>query len=185
MNFLQVYFVNTGLGWVIAGAMLAMALGGVGSALGIRIAGSQGAGVLSEKPDLFGKVIIFIAMPGTQGIYGLLYVFLAASWCGLLGSAKTVAISPVVGVCMFFVGIAMGLVLWRSAIHQGEAAAAAINLVARRADQFGRAIIMPALIETYAVFALLAALLMGGWLTAEGLKLADPETLLQVTRQTP
>lgn len=61
-------------------------------------------------------------------------------------------------------GAALGLVLLFSAKHQGDTSAAAISLVAKKEDQFGRAIILPALVETYAVFGLLMGLLMLNWL---------------------
>lgn len=60
------YFaIDTEVGRAVAGAMLALVMGGVGSAWGISIAAAQGAGVLSEKPGLFGKVILLILLPGT------------------------------------------------------------------------------------------------------------------------
>ncbi|HHT9117203.1 MAG TPA: V-type ATP synthase subunit K, partial [Candidatus Hypogeohydataceae bacterium YC38] len=64
-EFLRVHFIQTGLGWAGTGALLAVMFGGIGSARGIRIAASQAAGVLSEKPELFGRLLILMAMPGT------------------------------------------------------------------------------------------------------------------------
>ena len=53
---------------------------------------------------------------------------------------------------MAFVG------LW-SAIKQGRASVACIGLVAKRPDQFGKAMIFPAMVETYAILALLISIL--------------------------
>ncbi|MBI5125941.1 MAG: hypothetical protein HZA70_06890, partial [Planctomycetes bacterium] len=80
-----------------------------------------------------------------------------------------VTISPIVGMGIFFTGVSMGIVLWRSAIYQGEVAAAAINWTAKKPEESGRAILLPALVETYAVLALLAAILMIMWLTQPGI----------------
>jgi V/A-type H+-transporting ATPase subunit K len=171
-EFIRQYFVQTGLGWAAAGAMLTVMFGGVGSALGIRVAASEAAGVLSEKPELFGKLLILMALPGTQGFYSFIGAIFIASRTGLMGGAVTVP--PIVGVALLFVGIGQGIVEWRSAIYQGETSAAAINLVAKRPDEAGRAIIMPALVETYAVVALLAAILMTLWLTNSSLTVANP-----------
>ena len=55
-----------------------------------------------------------------------------------------------------------------SAVYQGHASAAGIALVARREDAAGQAILFPALVETYAVVALLAAILFILWLTNAG-----------------
>ena len=166
------YFVQSGLGWAAAGAMLAVLGGCVGSARGIRIAAGQAAGALSEKPELFAQMLILMALPGTQGFYSFIGAIFIALQVGLMGGAVTVA--PVVGVGLLFVGIALGVVLWRSAVYQGETSAACINLVAKRAEDAGRAIIMPALVETYAVVALLASILMTLWLCKEGLTVANP-----------
>ena len=175
-QFLNIYFLETGLGWAVVGAMLAVMFGGIGSANGIRTAVTQAAGVLSEKPELFGKLLVLMAMPGTQGFYGFICAITIAMRIGLIES--TINVTPIVGMGLFFTGLTMGVVLWKSARWQGEAAAAAINLTAKRPEEGGRAILMPALVETYAVVALLAAILMIMWLTMpEGLVFVTPETV--------
>ncbi len=171
-EFIRQYFVQTGLGWAVAGAMLAVMFSCVGSARGIRLAAAQAAGVLSEKPELFGKLLILMALPGTQGFYGFICAIIIAVRSGLLGGAVVVA--PIVGVGLFAVGLCMGIVEWRSAIYQGETSAACINLTAKKPEEGGRAILMPALVETYGVVALLAAILMVIWLCREGLTIANP-----------
>ena len=59
----------------LIGAAIA-SLAGVGSGLGVGIAGQAAAGVLAEDPKLFGRTLLLQALPGTQGIYGLLMTFL-------------------------------------------------------------------------------------------------------------
>ena len=159
------YFVYSGLGWAVAGAMLCVMFGGWGSALGLRISGSQAAGVLAEKPELFGKLLVLVALPGTQGFYALITAIMIAKNVGLIN--QEVHCPPVLGLSLFFLGIAVGVVQYRSAIFQGEAGAASISLTARRPEEAGRSILFPALIETYAVVALLAGILMMNWLTSE------------------
>jgi len=152
------YFVQTGLGWAVAGAMLAVMFACIGSARGIRIAAAQAAGVLSEKPELFGRLLVLMALPGTQGLYGLICAILIALRCGLL--AGEVFISPLVGVSLFFVGACMGVVELLSAIYQGETSAACINLTGKRPEEGGRAIILPGLVEFYAMLALLISIIL-------------------------
>ena len=163
-EFIRQYFVQTGLGWSIAGAMFAVMFACMGSARGIRIAAAQAAGVLSEKPELFGKLLILTALPGTQGFYGFICAIIISLRTGLLGG--DVAVAPLAGVGLFFVGLCMGIVEWRSAVYQGETSAACINLTGKRPEEGGRAILMPALVETYGVVALLAAILLILWVTA-------------------
>lgn len=169
-QFIAEYF-GTGLGWAAAGAMLAVLFGCVGSAMGIRIAGTQAAGVLAEKPELFGKLLVLMALPGTQGFYGFICAIFIASQTGLLGGEVTV--TPVSGLGLLFVGIGMGIANWRGSIYQGRAAAASINLVSRRPEEAGRSILIPALVETYSVVALLSAILFIMWLTADGMTVAN------------
>ncbi len=175
-EFLRIHFLETGLGWAGTGAMLAVMFGGMGSARGIKIAVSQAAGVLSEKPELFGRLLVLMAMPGTQGFYGFICAITIAMRIGLIESK--VDVTPLAGMGLFFTGLSMGVVLWRSGVWQGEASAAAINLTAKRPEEAGRAILMPALVETYAVVALLAAILMIMWLTKTGgLTIITPESV--------
>ncbi len=174
MDLLKFYFMDSGIGWTVLGAMIALSLGGVGSAWGISTAAGQGAGVLSEKPSLFGKVFLLILLPGTQGLYGMVYAFLVATFTGIAGDiTRAQSLTPGIGIALGFVGAFLGLVLLMSAKYQGETAAAAINLVAKKEDQFGRGIILPALVETYAVFGLLVAILMLNWLIVPGTTLAN------------
>lgn len=155
-TFVEVYFLQTGLGWAMLGAIAALMFGGMGSARGIRIAAGQGAGVLSEKPELFGKVFLLIALPGTQGIYGFVFAFSLLFRIGLFGG---ISISPMAGLTLAIVGIGAGVVLWLSAVYQGQTSAASISLVAKKPDQFGRALILPGMVEFYAMLAFLVALI--------------------------
>ena len=160
---IEQYFVHTGMGWAVAGAMFAVMLACIGSARGIRVAAAQAAGVLSEKPELFGKLLILMALPGTQGFYGFICAIIIALRTGLLKG--DVVVAPLVGVGLFFIGLCMGAVEWRSAVYQGETSAACINLTGKKPEEGGRAILMPALVETYGVVALLAAILLILWVT--------------------
>ena len=165
-------FMETGLGWVIIGAMAALTLGALGSSCGFAITCTQGIGVLTEKPDLFGKIFLLSLLPGTQALYGLVFAFLtAAVYAGLAaeaGVAAAYSITPVVGLSIMAVGVMVGLVLGISAIYQAKVIAAGMSMTARQEEQFGRAIIIQALIETNAVFALLVGILLVNWLIKNG-----------------
>ena len=71
----------------ILGAAVA-ALAGIGSAMGVGIAGQAASAVVAEDPKKIGKTIILQALPGTQGIYGLIISFLKMIKIGLLGGEK-------------------------------------------------------------------------------------------------
>ena len=63
---------NLGIVFALTGAALAALLAGIGSAIGVGIAGEAAAGVITEDPNKFSKVLVLQLLPGTQGIYGLL-----------------------------------------------------------------------------------------------------------------
>lgn len=157
-------WIEIGRGLCYAGAGLAFGLGGAGSAWGIAIAAHQVAGVLREKPELFGKMLVLLALPGTQGFYGFIASMLMMTQTGLIGGAS-IKISLGTGIAFFFVGLGCGMALFVSAIKQGEAAAAGAALLARRPEAAGKAILFPAFVETYAVVALLATVLFIVFLT--------------------
>lgn len=163
---IMAYFVQTGVGWAVVGAIAAVMLGGLGSAQGIKISASQAAGVMSEKPELFGRLLVIMALPGTQGFYSFIIAVLIALRTGVIAGAPMV--TPVAGLSLLAIGICAGAVQWRSAIYQGQTSAASINLVAKKPEESGRAILLPALVETYAVVALLGAILFTLWVTPTG-----------------
>ncbi|MEP9412563.1 MAG: V-type ATP synthase subunit K [Candidatus Brocadia sp.] len=163
---LKLYFVQTGFGWVVIGAIIVVTLSCMGSAKGIWIASSQAAGILSEKPELFGKMLVLMALPGTQGFYGFICAIMIALRTGVI--AGNMNISPAVDMSIFLIAICTGIVEYITAIMQGRAAASAINLTGKQPEEGGRAILIPALVETYAVIALLISILLITWLTKEG-----------------
>ncbi len=169
-SLVEYLFVTTGIGSAGIGAILAVSLACIGSARGISVGASQAAGILSEKPELFGKLFVLMSLPGTQGFYGLVAAILIAVNSGIAG-AKMIGgtgyiVGPLAGVALLFVGVGMGLAEWRSASYQGNTCSACINWTSKRPDDMGRALILPVLVETYGVVALLASILMIIWLTS-------------------
>jgi V/A-type H+-transporting ATPase subunit K len=121
---------------------------------------------------MFGKLLVLMALPGTQGFYGLIVAIMISLRTGLM--AGEIAVSPLIGLSLLAIGLCTGVVLWLSAVNQGQTSAASINLTAKKPEESGRAIILPALVETYAVVALLAAILLILWVTNEDASFADP-----------
>ena len=120
--------------------------------------GQAAAGVLTDEPSLFSKVLILQLLPGTQGIYGLLIGFIVLSQTGLIGGA-TVDLTLVQGLQYFLACMPMAIVGCFSAFHQAKASVASIAMIAKKPDQFGKAMILPAMVETYAILALLISIL--------------------------
>ena len=71
----------------LLGAALAVIFAGMGSARGVGMVGEAASGLLSEDPSKFGKALVLQALPGTQGIYGLITAFLIIFKMGILGGS--------------------------------------------------------------------------------------------------
>lgn len=147
-----------GIVYALLGAAIAVFLAGAGSALGVGIAGQAASGVVSEDPSKFAKVLILQLLPGTQGIYGLLVGFITLSKIGLLGGGAA-DVSVTTGLLILAACLPIGIVGLISGKSQGKTAAAAIGIVAKKPDQFGKAMLFPAMVETYAILALLISIL--------------------------
>ena len=151
---------KTNLGTVLAvlGAACAAIFPGWGSAKGVGLVGQAAAVVVMEDPSKFWKVLILQILPGTQGLYGFLTAFLLMVQINIIGGD----FAPVplaqgmmyLGACM-----PMAVVGYFSAIAQAKAAASGVGIVAKRPDESGKAITFAAMVETYAVLALLISIL--------------------------
>ena len=149
---------NLGLVYSLLGAAVAVFLAGAGSALGVGIAGQAAAGVVTEDPSKFAKVLVLQLLPGTQGIYGLLVGFVTLSKIGLLGGGG-LELDPQTGLLILAACLPVGIVGLISGKSQGEAAAASIGIVAKKPEQFGKAMLFPAMVETYAILSLLISVI--------------------------
>ena len=154
--------VTTGVALGILGAALAALLAGIGSSIGVGIAGRAAAGVVTEDPGKFGKVLLLQLLPGTQGIYGLLIAFIALSNIGVLGSSGIRELTTAQGLSFLMACLPMALVGLMSAVMQGKTSVASIGIVAKKPEAFGKAMILPAMVETYAILALLISILAIG-----------------------
>ncbi len=160
---------DLGLMLSILGAVVASAISGIGSAVGVAIAGSAASGLLSEEPEKFGNSLLLVALPGTQGIYGFVTGVVILITLGLFGGTPK---NPTIfqGLAFLGVGLFEGLVEWWSAIYQGKVCAAGIGIVAKNPEHSMKGLINGVMVETYAVLGLLTALLTIFFAIAPGLK---------------
>lgn len=149
---------GVGIVYALLGAALAVLLAGAGSAIGVGIAGQAASGVVTEDPGKFAKVLIMQLLPGTQGLYGLMIGFVTLVKIGLLGGTPA-NLTPATGLLVLAACLPIGLVGLISGIYQGKTAAAAIGIVAKKPEQFAKAMLFPAMVETYAILALLISFL--------------------------
>ena len=148
-----------GLAMALLGSGLAVGLSCVGSTRGTGIAGEAGAGLLSQDPSKSGKVMVLQLLPGTQGLYGLVVWFFSLFTMGAF-SGGIVPLTITQGLTMFVACIPMAIGGWLSAIFQGRVAASAINVVAKKPNDWAKGIILCGIVEFYAILSLLASVLL-------------------------
>ena len=142
----------------LLGAVLAVLLSGIGSAKGTGMVGEAGAGLMCEDPAKFGKILIIQVIPGTQGIYGFVVAFLAILNMGLMdGSAA--GMSVVRGLHFFLACMPIAIGGLVSAIYQARVACAAINVLAKKPDDWAKGMILCITVEFYAILAMLVSLI--------------------------
>ena len=147
-----------GIALAVLGAVCAALFAGIGSAKGVGLVGEAAAGVVSVDPSKFSKVLILQLLPGTQGLYGLLTAILLMSRIGIIGG-NPAELTVAQGLMFFAASLPIAIVGLFSGIAQGRAAAAGVGITAKKPDQNGKGIIMAAMVETYAILALLISIL--------------------------
>ena len=148
-----------GLAMALLGSGLAVGLSCVGSAKGTGIAGEAGTGLLCQDPSKSGKVMVLQLLPGTQGLYGLVVWFFALFTMGAF-SGGIVPLTVTEGATIFAACLPIALGGWLSAIFQGRVAAASVNVVAKKPDDWAKGIILCGIVEFYAILSLLASVLL-------------------------
>ena len=142
-------------GFVVAviGIALCVIMCGIGSAIGLYKTGSAAAGVLGENPKKFGKVVLLVLLPATQGLYGFIIGIVAS---GSVNTAMTLAQGwGVLGACL-----PMAISGLMSGILQGKASVNCIYAAGKQ-DSLGMKLAMfPAMIELYAILGLVISIMV-------------------------
>lgn len=148
-----------GILFTALGAAFAAILAGIGSALGVGMAGQAAAGVVTDQPERFGNVLVLQLLPGTQGIYGFAVAIMIIIFSGLL-SGSTEALTYQKGLGYFIASLPVAIGGLVSAIHQGKVAVSGIQMLAKRADGFGNGMMFALMVETYALLALIISVFL-------------------------
>ena len=137
----------------------AAVLSGIGSAKGTGMVGEAAAGLTSEDPDKSTKCLILQVLPGTQGLYGLVIWFFAMLQLGVLGGSP-MELTTAQGFAYLLACLPMALGGYFTAIAQARCAASGVALVAKRAEEMSKGIVLTIMVEFYAILCLLASFLM-------------------------
>ena len=109
-----------GLTFALTGAALAVFLAGIGSSIGLGMAGKSATAVLSEKPERYGTLMLMVVLPSTQGIYGFVVGLFVMIKLNMFAGAVA-AVTWCAGSCRFWPPVCR----WRlpagsARIHQGK-----------------------------------------------------------------
>ena len=143
------------LGFILglSGLAICVLLCGIGSAVGLKTTGQAAAGILSEDPKKFSKALVLVVLPATQGIYGFVFGVIAMSNC-------VVGMTIAEGVRVLAAALPLGFVGLLSSILQGKTAASCIYAVSKEESLSGKLILFPAMVETYAILALVISIML-------------------------
>ena len=106
---------------------------------------------------IFHLVLIFAAVV-IIAVFGFIIALMMFNKIGLLGGSVA-ALTAAQGLSFFAAAMPMAITGYFSAIYQGRVAASGISLIAKQPTQTSRAMTLSALVETYAVLALLVSIL--------------------------
>ncbi len=149
-----------GLGFALLGAALAVFLSGFGSAIGLAAAAKAATGVLSEKPERYGTLMLLVVLPSTQGIYGFVVGLFVMIKLNFFGGAP-VDVSWYQGLQILAACLPVAFAGWVSGIQQGRTGAAGILMAAKRPEMaFKAGVVYAAMVELYAILGFLVSLLI-------------------------
>jgi V/A-type H+-transporting ATPase subunit K len=137
------------LGWL--GVYAPVGLGALGSAIGVAIAGQAAIGAMLETDGGYGRFVGAAAIPSSNVIYGIVVMF-----------SLQREITAANGGALFGIGILVGLALLYIGIWQGRALASAVSASKNKPEIFGLALAPAAIVEGFAVFAFVFALVLAG-----------------------
>ena len=146
------------LGWI--GMYAPVALGAIGSMIGCAIAGQTACGAMLEVESGYGRFIGLSAMPSSQTIYGIVVMFTLQGAATADDGELILNAQNATGI--FSIGVLVGLAMVVSAYYQGRCLASSINASKSKPEIFGLSIAPAAIIEGFAVFAFVFALVLAG-----------------------
>jgi V/A-type H+-transporting ATPase subunit K len=144
-----------GLGWI--GIFAPVAIGAIASAIGCGIAGQAGIGAMLDSESGYGRYVGVAAFPSTFVIYGIVVMF-----------TLNRTVTPQNAGSLFAIGVSVGLALLFCGIWQGRACAAAISASKEKPEIFGLSLAPAAVIEGFAVFSFVFALVISAAIPGGG-----------------
>lgn len=137
----------------VLGVAVSVLFSGAGSARGVSMTGKAAAALISEQPEKFGQSLVLQMMSGTQGLYGFIVGFLIF---------MNIDDSLVIADALKYLGAGavMGVAGFLTALQQAATSTAGIQILAKKPEHSTKGVLYSAMIETYAIFAFVIAVLI-------------------------
>ncbi|MBM3193832.1 MAG: ATP synthase subunit C [Chlamydiae bacterium] len=139
------------MGYDMIGPALSLAFSAIGASIGCSVAGMTSHGVMSRIEEGHGKFIGLSAVPASQLIYGFILMLLLRN---------AIEAGSVTQLSSIFIGGGSGLAIMVAAIYQGLCCATAIQATAKQPSVFGKTFVAIGIVESFALFAFVFALLL-------------------------
>ena len=139
------------LGWI--GLAAPVSLGAIGSAVGCTLAGQAAVGAMLETEGGHGRYVGVAALPSSMVIYGIVVMF-----------ALNRPITDDCAAGIFGIGLFTGIAMLLLGYYEGLSCASAIAASKEKPKIFGLSIAPAAIVEGFAVFAFIFALVLAGGL---------------------
>lgn len=137
------------------GVALMAGLSFVASSVGTSIAGMAAVGAMKKNKGAFGNYMVLSALPGSQGLYGLVGFF-------LLQDYLVPQISMFQAWMIFALGIIMGLSSIFSSYMQSKVCANGIAAIGNGHNVLGNTLILAAFPELYSILSVAMVFLFTG-----------------------
>ncbi|MEB3263575.1 MAG: ATP synthase subunit C [Synechococcus sp.] len=137
------------LGWI--GIYAPVSLSVIGASIGCTLAGQAAIGAMMELNGGYGRFVGLSALPSSMSIYGIVVMF-------ILNRPVTAATAG----GLFGVGLLSGAAFLLAGLYQGLCCASAIQGSKSKPEIFGLALAPAAIVEGFAVFAFVFALVAAG-----------------------
>lgn len=133
------------------GPAIVMGLGCLGSSIGCGIAGMASHGVMTRVDEGYGKFVALSAIPSSQSIYGFILMIM------MKGAIRAGTLSPLSAIG---IGVFVGIAIMASSIYQGKCCVTAIQASAKKPAILGLTFASIGIVESFALFAFVFALLL-------------------------
>ncbi len=135
----------------MVGPALVLGISSFGSAVGCSIAGAASHAIMARVEEGHGKFIGMSAAPSSQSIYGFILMLLMRNAI----EAGTLSALSAIGI-----GVGAGAAMFASSVFQGKVCATGIQASARQPAVYGKCWAAIGIIESFALFAFVFALLL-------------------------